>query len=200
MWEDTRGKRRLMDMLKCSSEWCCNFSYLRISVRPVFPKNGEKYSSCICCLPSHFQPLCCSHSSWEIYSNQKFLSLLLIKFLVHEDESVLCNVRHECACDRFPTFSPLNSKAAYRKAFFKVKWAAAQDCWPHAALAFPSSESNQLAERAARTTAWGSSGKKWKVPFEGDSGEDAVVKTCVYGERGWASYQIATATFRDEPV
>lgn len=43
------------------------------------------------------------------------------KVLPHEDESVLCNVRHECACDRFPTFSPLNSKAAYSKAFFKVK-------------------------------------------------------------------------------
>lgn len=34
------------------------------------------------------------------------------KVWAHEDESVLCNVRHECACDRFPTFSLLKLKAA----------------------------------------------------------------------------------------
>lgn len=77
-----------------------------------------------------------------------------------------------------------------------MKWASAQDCWPpHAAVALCRSEYNQLAERAARAAAWGSSAK-WNMPFWTSpqwrrccSDKDV----CLCRERGWASYQIAIA-------
>lgn len=115
MCADTHWKRRLMGVLKCCSEWCRNFSYLRISVRSVFQK-WEKYSSNSCCLPSHFQPLCYSHSlSGEIYSNKKFLSFLLIKFCFRKTNPSSAKLKIHVLVIVFPSFSEINSKATFRR-------------------------------------------------------------------------------------
>lgn len=144
----------------------------------------------------------------EIYSNQKFLLFLLIKFCFRKMNPSSAKLKIHARVIVFPSFSKINSKAAFRKAInkkssfayffflFYVKRASAQDCWPpHAALHFPGQSENQLAERAARASAWGSS-VKWNTPFERAprwrrcwSDEDV----CLCRARGWASCQIATA-------
>lgn len=104
----------------------------------------------------------------------------------------------------FPFFSKINSKAAFRKAinkkssfafilfiFFFLRKASicTRLLTTTCSVALSRSEQNQLAERAARASAWGSSAK-WNMPFERAprwrrcwSDEDV----CLCRARGWAS-------------
>lgn len=163
MCADTHGKRRLMGVLKCCSEWCRNFSYLRISVRSVFQKWGKIFIiQRLFTIPFSTLVLFTLFVGGDLFKSKvSFVSIN--KVLFQEDESILCKVKNSCACDRFSIFFQDKLKGGFPKSnkqkkqfciffiFFYVKRASAQDCWPpHAALHFPGqSEINSLNEQLA---------------------------------------------------